>query len=130
MQINDNATKLQKSYNELQELQLVLEKAGSFFDDARKDAGEHQRELELSGLPSRGPDDRSSLLGGDSAYGRGKQHHPVSEKDENYFRYILSHDFLTQIKPLDWGSSLVSLSKAKRPCSREFYSERQGVTCI
>ena len=37
-QITANTEKLRKSHSELVELQLVLEKAGGFFDDARLDA--------------------------------------------------------------------------------------------
>lgn len=35
VELNGNAERLQKSFSELVELQLVLEKAGSFFDDAQ-----------------------------------------------------------------------------------------------
>ena len=36
--INENSERLHKSRAELNELQLVLEKAGAFFDEARQDA--------------------------------------------------------------------------------------------
>jgi V-type H+-transporting ATPase subunit a len=38
LEANGNSERLARSYNELVELQLVLEKAGSFFDQARIDA--------------------------------------------------------------------------------------------
>ncbi len=38
LEVNGNSERLSRSYNELVELQLVLEKAGSFFDQARHDA--------------------------------------------------------------------------------------------
>lgn len=38
LEINSNTEKLRRSYSELVELQLVLEKAGTFFDEARADA--------------------------------------------------------------------------------------------
>eukprot|EP00878_Enallax_costatus_P010440 GHUV01010898.1.p1 GENE.GHUV01010898.1~~GHUV01010898.1.p1 ORF type:complete len:788 (+),score=229.98 GHUV01010898.1:234-2597(+) len=38
LEVNGNSERLARSYNELVELQLVLEKAGSFFDQARIDA--------------------------------------------------------------------------------------------
>jgi hypothetical protein len=38
VELNGNAERLQKSFSELVELQLVLEKAGSFFDDAQQRA--------------------------------------------------------------------------------------------
>jgi len=38
LEVNGNSERLGRSYNELVELQLVLEKAGSFFDQARVDA--------------------------------------------------------------------------------------------
>lgn len=38
LEVNGNSERLARSYNELVELQLVLEKAGSFFDRARVDA--------------------------------------------------------------------------------------------
>ena len=47
LEINGNAERLRRSHSELMELQLVLEKAGGFFDEARTDAGVHQREMEL-----------------------------------------------------------------------------------
>lgn len=42
---NGNSERLQRSYNELLELQLVLERAGLFFEDARAsaDAARHER---------------------------------------------------------------------------------------
>ena len=42
---NTNSERLQRSYNELLELQLVLERAGLFFEDARAsaDAARHER---------------------------------------------------------------------------------------
>ena len=36
--MNSNSERLQRSHAELVELQLVLEKAGSFFDDAQRRA--------------------------------------------------------------------------------------------
>ena len=44
-QINVNTEKLRRSHSELVELQLVLEKAGGFFDEARADANVHQRDF-------------------------------------------------------------------------------------
>jgi V-type H+-transporting ATPase subunit a len=38
LEANGNSERLARSYNELVELQLVLEKAGSFFDRARSEA--------------------------------------------------------------------------------------------
>jgi hypothetical protein len=38
LEVNGNSERLMRSYAELVELQLVLEKAGSFFDQARMDA--------------------------------------------------------------------------------------------
>lgn len=38
LEVNSNSERLQRSYAELVELQLVLEKAGSFFDQARVEA--------------------------------------------------------------------------------------------
>ena len=38
VQLNGNAERLERSYNELQELQLVLEQAGKFFEDAHASA--------------------------------------------------------------------------------------------
>jgi V-type H+-transporting ATPase subunit a len=38
LEVNGNSERLARSYNELVELQLVLEKAGSFFDQARSEA--------------------------------------------------------------------------------------------
>lgn len=38
LEVNGNSERLARSYNELVELQLVLEKAGSFFDQARVEA--------------------------------------------------------------------------------------------
>ncbi len=35
LELNSNSERLQRSHAELVELQLVLEKAGSFFDDAQ-----------------------------------------------------------------------------------------------
>lgn len=60
LEINSNSDKLKKSHSELVELQLVLEKAGGFFDEARADAGIHQREqMEMGGGGS-----SSGMLGG------------------------------------------------------------------
>ena len=38
LELNSNSERLQRSHAELVELQLVLEKAGSFFDDAQRRA--------------------------------------------------------------------------------------------
>ena len=43
-QLSQNTEKLRRSHGELVELQLVLEKAGGFFEDARSDANRHQDE--------------------------------------------------------------------------------------
>ncbi|KAI4195990.1 MAG: hypothetical protein LQ348_002374 [Seirophora lacunosa] len=67
LEINGNSERLQRSHSELMELQLVLEKAGGFFDDAQHRASAAQFE---SGPPS--PADSSSgtmeapLLAGES----------------------------------------------------------------
>ncbi|XP_027356155.1 V-type proton ATPase subunit a3-like isoform X2 [Abrus precatorius] len=45
-EINANNEKLQRSYNELVEYKLVLQKAGEFFHSAQSHAIEHQREYE------------------------------------------------------------------------------------
>ena len=47
LEVNANSERLQRSYSELLELQLVLEKAGSFFDDAQHRASSSQFECEL-----------------------------------------------------------------------------------
>ncbi|CAN6687401.1 unnamed protein product [Malus baccata var. baccata] len=46
IEINSNDEKLQRSYNELLEYKLVLEKAGDFFHSAQSSAMLHQRENE------------------------------------------------------------------------------------
>ncbi|CAI5523417.1 unnamed protein product, partial [Closterium sp. Naga37s-1] len=46
LEINGNAEKLLKTRNELTELKLVLEKAGSFFASAQMGAADYQREIE------------------------------------------------------------------------------------
>mmetsp|Transcript_14644 Transcript_14644/g.46592 ORF Transcript_14644/g.46592 Transcript_14644/m.46592 type:complete len:765 (-) Transcript_14644:224-2518(-) len=46
LEINHSGERLRKSHSELVELQLVLEKAGAFFEDARADASQHQHDLE------------------------------------------------------------------------------------
>ena len=43
-QLSANTEKLRRSHGELVELQLVLEKAGGFFEEARSDAHRHQDE--------------------------------------------------------------------------------------
>ncbi|CAI5948271.1 unnamed protein product [Closterium sp. NIES-64] len=45
LEINGNAEKLLKTRNELTELKLVLEKAGSFFASAQMGAADYQREI-------------------------------------------------------------------------------------
>jgi len=44
--INVNTEKLRRSHSELVELQLVLEKAGGFFDEARADANAHRDDMD------------------------------------------------------------------------------------
>ncbi|PSC76142.1 V-type proton ATPase subunit a3-like isoform A [Micractinium conductrix] len=44
LELNGNSDRLHRSHNELLELQLVLERAGTFFDDARSSADRAQRE--------------------------------------------------------------------------------------
>ena len=39
LEVNSNTERLQRSHSELVELQLVLEKAGAFFDEARAEGG-------------------------------------------------------------------------------------------
>lgn len=46
LEVNGNSERLMRSYSELVELQLVLEKAGSFFDQARVDAQVRRGSLE------------------------------------------------------------------------------------
>jgi V-type H+-transporting ATPase subunit a len=48
LEVNANVEKLRRSHSELVELQLVLEKAGSFFDAARTDAGLHADDFSAS----------------------------------------------------------------------------------
>jgi V-type H+-transporting ATPase subunit a len=50
LELNGNNGRLQRSYNELLELQLVLETAGTFFEDSRSQADEMdaQREMEYT----------------------------------------------------------------------------------
>ena len=48
-QINMNTEKLRRSHSELVELQLVLEKAGGFFDEARADANSARDEFSAGG---------------------------------------------------------------------------------
>lgn len=47
LEINGNSERLQRSHSELMELQLVLEKAGGFFDDAQHRASAAQFESDL-----------------------------------------------------------------------------------
>lgn len=50
LELNGNSERLQRSYNELLELQLVLETAGTFFEDSRSQAdvvGSDTRESKL-----------------------------------------------------------------------------------
>ena len=44
LELNGNSDRLHRTYNELLELQLVLERAGAFFEDARSSADRAQRE--------------------------------------------------------------------------------------
>ncbi|CAA0397972.1 unnamed protein product [Arabidopsis thaliana] len=46
VEINANNDKLQRSYNELMEYKLVLQKAGEFFSSAHRSAADQQRETE------------------------------------------------------------------------------------
>lgn len=48
LEVNGNSDRLARSYNELVELQLVLEKAGSFFDQARVEAAAENFERSYS----------------------------------------------------------------------------------
>ena len=48
LEVNANVEKLRRSHSELVELQLVLEKAGSFFDAARSDAGLHASDFSMT----------------------------------------------------------------------------------
>jgi len=52
LEVNANFEKLRRSHSELVELQLVLEKAGSFFDAARTDAGLHADDFTVSASDS------------------------------------------------------------------------------
>ncbi|GAQ77930.1 vacuolar proton ATPase [Klebsormidium nitens] len=56
LEINSNSEKLRRSQSELVELKLVLEKAGSFFTQARDGAAVQQRELEDSVVASESMD--------------------------------------------------------------------------
>ena len=58
LELNANVEKLRRSHSELVELQLVLEKAGSFFDAARTDAGLHADDFSASA------DASTSAIGG------------------------------------------------------------------
>ena len=49
LEIISNGDRLRRSHSELVELQLVLEKAGAFFDQARTEAGSHQDEYGSGG---------------------------------------------------------------------------------
>ncbi|CAA6656404.1 unnamed protein product [Spirodela intermedia] len=46
IEVNANSEKLQRTYNELLEYKLVLQKAGEFFYSAQSDAAAQQREIE------------------------------------------------------------------------------------
>jgi hypothetical protein len=45
LEVNSNQDKLSRSHSELVELQLVLEKAGGFFEEAMRDVGSIEDEL-------------------------------------------------------------------------------------
>eukprot|EP00271_Cylindrocystis_brebissonii_P001270 TRINITY_DN1157_c2_g1_i1.p1 TRINITY_DN1157_c2_g1~~TRINITY_DN1157_c2_g1_i1.p1 ORF type:complete len:820 (-),score=206.26 TRINITY_DN1157_c2_g1_i1:844-3303(-) len=62
LEVNGNNEKLERSKNELSEMQLVLEKAGAFFSSARQDATAHQRELEEASSSGEGAMDSPLLL--------------------------------------------------------------------
>ncbi|KAM4129856.1 hypothetical protein ACJW30_01G055300 [Castanea mollissima] len=47
LEMNGNNEKLQRSYNELREYKLVLQKAGEFFHSAQGNAAAQQREIEV-----------------------------------------------------------------------------------
>lgn len=47
LEVNGNQDKLSRSHSELVELQLVLEKAGGFFDEAMTGANTIQEELHM-----------------------------------------------------------------------------------
>lgn len=67
LEINSNGEKLQRTYHELLEYQLVLEKAGAFFDKARSDAAvETQARPDASGEGVSAP-----LLESGAGYGAG-----------------------------------------------------------
>jgi V-type H+-transporting ATPase subunit a len=63
LEVNANVEKLRRSHSELVELQLVLEKAGSFFDAARSDAGLHASDFSTSRSASASAS--SPMLGGE-----------------------------------------------------------------
>ena len=54
MELNGNSERLLRSYNELVELQLVLEKAGAFFDRARADAQAEAMDASYAGAGGSG----------------------------------------------------------------------------
>ncbi|ERM96201.1 hypothetical protein AMTRI_Chr09g14680 [Amborella trichopoda] len=62
IEVNSNNEKLQRTYNELMEYKLVLEKAGEFFYSARRDATAQQREIEESLQVGEGSIDSPLLL--------------------------------------------------------------------
>nr|BAC41321.1 hypothetical protein [Lotus japonicus] len=69
-EMNANGEKLQRSYNELVEYKLVLQKAGEFFHSAQSGAIEQQREYEsrlLSGESMETPLLQDQELSGDSS---------------------------------------------------------------
>jgi hypothetical protein len=86
LEVNGNSDRLARSYNELVELQLVLEKAGSFFDQARVEAAAENFERSYStqedmgaplleaALPVRGEVGVGGVGGrrGDSRMGQGR----------------------------------------------------------
>ncbi|XP_010446444.1 PREDICTED: V-type proton ATPase subunit a3 isoform X1 [Camelina sativa] len=56
VEINANNDKLQRSYNELMEYKLVLQKAGEFFSSAHRSATAQQREIESEDSQQAGDD--------------------------------------------------------------------------
>ncbi|KAL4446730.1 hypothetical protein ABPG77_007974 [Micractinium sp. CCAP 211/92] len=64
LELNANSDRLHRSHNELLELQLVLERAGTFFEDARSSADRAQRESATAAYAdsTRTPDIGAPLL--------------------------------------------------------------------
>ncbi|KAL6762998.1 vacuolar proton ATPase subunit A [Haematococcus lacustris] len=79
LEVNANNERLQRTHAELAELQLLLEKAGGFFDTAREEAAQGCVGLgggEANGLPGSNLDMNTPLLGRDREAGAGPDSGP------------------------------------------------------